>query len=169
MLSSIVSLATNASDSHLGGVLQQLSRRSWQEAVGGGQLLLHLRQRAARHLLPLPLSVRRAPLPSTNRLQAASCCKPFCARLPRWPLSIGDQSSESGPPTRRRASPLPLWFRGEGHTLTCGRVWRFPIWLVVRHCSTHDNRVTILSPWLGGYSRQSYAVVDDSDPPIKQK
>ena len=48
-LNAVLSLATDASDTHVGGVLQQLNGGSWQplvfllqEAVRGGHQVLHL-------------------------------------------------------------------------------------------------------------------------------
>ncbi len=53
-LNAVLSLATDASDTHVGGVLQQLAGRSWQPLAfyskklsGGGHQILHLRQGAA--------------------------------------------------------------------------------------------------------------------------
>jgi hypothetical protein len=55
--SSLLSLATDASDTHVGGVLQQLNGRRWQplafyskKLVGGGHQVLHIRQGAAGRL-----------------------------------------------------------------------------------------------------------------------
>jgi hypothetical protein len=70
----VLSLATDASVTHVGGILQQLFKGSWQPlAFISKKLVLHLRQGAARHLqrcLPLLAPGRGAPFLPPDRPQA---------------------------------------------------------------------------------------------------
>jgi len=78
----VLSLATDASDTHVGGVLQQLQGGSWQpknrllfkEAVGGRTSVFHLRQGAPRSLQRHPtlqVPAGRASVQSFHGPQAA--------------------------------------------------------------------------------------------------